>query len=347
MSVGANKSLEFIRTRLEPLLTAHYALAEKVVIRRAAAPEEGSSSETYLLDIAISRNGDTRAEKLVLRIQASDFQVYQDASVDRQYAVLEALSRCSDAPTPNVVLLETNDQTLGAPFFLMECIDGRAPPNAYHSEGVLSEATSADRESMWLSAIEKLARLHKTPATELPFLDRPSLGPTGLDQEIAAWDEYLIWSGIPTHPHIERTRKWLDDHMPEKKPTSLAWGDARLSNVMFRDNRCRAFLDWETVSLGGAETDLGWWLYYDHSVAEGAGIPRLDGLGGRKETIAAWEHFSGRKAEAMEWHEVFATWRFALISERAIMLTEAAGGKLPIGPGDHNPAVCRLGELIA
>ena len=73
----------------------------------------------------------------------------------------------------------------------------------------------------------------------------------------------------------------------------------------------------------------------------------IAGIGGREATIAAWESFAGRKAEAMEWHEAFATWRFAIISERAIALTEAAGQKLPVSSGDGNPAVVRLAQLIA
>ena len=40
--------------------------------------------------------------------------------------------------------------------------------------------------------------------------------------------------------------------MPDERPTGMARGDARLGNMVVHDDACRAVLDWETVSLGGA-----------------------------------------------------------------------------------------------
>jgi len=145
---------------------------------------------------------------------------------------------------------------------------------------------------------------------------------------------------------LTRARAWLDDYLPAERPTGLAWGDSRLGNMIFRDNKCVAVLDWETASLGGAETDLGWWLYFDWWVTEGTGVSRLDGIGDGPATVAAWERFAGRPAQAMEWHEMFGTYRFAIISERAIALTAAAGGTMPVGGGDSNPAIVRLRQLL-
>ena len=250
-------------------------------------------------------------------------------------------------PVPQVHYFEPDPAILGAPFFVMERVEGAVPPEAHHSSGLLAEATPAARETMWLGAIEAMANIHTLDPAPFAFLERPDRGATGLDQELAAWDAYRRWAGIPSHPMIDRGRRWLDDHMPAKRPTGLAWGDARMGNIVFRDDRVAAILDWETVSLGGAETDLGWWLYYEQAITVGAGIPRLDGIGGRDETIAAWEHFAGRKAEAMEWHEVFAAWRFAMIYERAVLLNDAMGVAHDRRGGDANPAIMTLGRLMA
>ena len=72
----------------------------------------------------------------------------------------------------------------------------------------------------------------------------------------------------------------------------------------------------------------------------------LDGIGDHDETIAAWEHFMGRKADSFEWHEVFATFRFAMIYERAVALNAMAGDTTTRQGGDANPAIIRLGRLI-
>jgi aminoglycoside phosphotransferase (APT) family kinase protein len=330
--------LPWLRTRLQP--------AETIALAPLRAATGGSSSETLLMDVSITEHGATRQARWVLRIQPTLHQIYQDADVERQYRVLDVLARASQVPVPRVLWHEPDAAVLGAPFFIMQHVEGTVPDEMYHSQGVLAETSPRAREKMWLSAIETLARIHGVNNALVPFLNRASLGPTGLDQEIAAWDQYAEWARTPAHPTLLRGRRWLADYVPAIRLTSLAWGDARLGNIVFRDDTCVAVLDWETASLGGAETDLGWWIYYDWAITEGAGVPRLAGLGGRAETIAAWESFAGRKADSMEWHEVFATWRFAIISERAVELAEAAGRKLAVTSGDGNPAIRRLAQLI-
>ena len=167
----------------------------------------------------------------------------------------------------------------------------------------VTAAAEAQKKGKTARAPQRQFNLSK--AERAAFLNRPALGVTGLDQEISAWDAYLGWAGVPPHPVLEKARGWISAHLPAHRPTGLAWGDARLGNMVFLEQRCRAVLDWETASLGGAESDLGWWIYYDWWVAEGTGVPRLDGIGGREETIRAWEDAIGRKAEAMPALEAF------------------------------------------
>jgi len=327
-------------------LRARLPDADTVELPALGVAEGGSSSETLFLDPVITRGGAARQEHWVLRIQATGYQVYQDPSVERQYRVMAAVEREARAPVPRMLWMEPDPAVHGAPFFVMERIDGTVPHERYHSHGLFVAATAAEREAMWLSGIAAMAAVHATDPAEVAFLDRPNLGPGGLDREIAVWDEYVRWAKIAEHPVLARARGWLDEHLPTDRPTGLAWGDARLGNMIFRDNRCVAVLDWETASLGGAETDLGWWLYYDWWITEGTGVARLEGIGDGPATLAAWERFAGRPAQAMEWQEMFGTYRFAIISERAIALTAAAGGSMPVGGGDANPAIVRLRQLL-
>jgi aminoglycoside phosphotransferase (APT) family kinase protein len=347
MAIAARRDPAMLHSAVLAWIRARLQAAETIVLAPLTAPDAGSSSETLMMDVSIHAHGATSLMHWVLRIQATTHQVYQDPAVERQYRVLDVLVQASNVPVPHVLWFEPDASILGAPFFVMERVDGIVPCEMYHSRGVLAEASPREREAMWLSAIEALAGIHRVDTSLLPFLDRPELGSSGLDQEISAWDQYVDWAHTPPHPTLLRGRRWLADHAPPLRATGLAWGDARLGNIVFHDNRCVALLDWETVSLGCAETDLGWWIYYDWAITEGAGVPRLAGIGGRAETIAIWEGCSGRRAAAMEWHEAFATWRFAIISERAIELAEAAGTKLPVSSGDGNPAIRRLAQLIS
>jgi aminoglycoside phosphotransferase (APT) family kinase protein len=307
----------------------------------------GASSETLFLNPVVTRGGERRQYEWVLRIEATRHQVYQDPSVERQFRIMEAVARQrADVPVPRTLWVEPDPSLLGAPFFVMERVAGAVPHERYHSQGVLFDASPAQREAMWLSGIRTMAAIHALDPTDFAFLGRPELAATGLEQEIAVWDAYLAWADVPDHPVLLRARRWLADHVPARRPSGLAWGDARLGNMIFRDCACVAVLDWETASLGGAETDLGWWLYYDWWIAEGSGMPRLEGVHGREETIRAWEEFAGRRADAIEWYEMFGTYRFAIISERAIALAAQADTELAVMSGDANPAIVRLRDLL-
>jgi aminoglycoside phosphotransferase (APT) family kinase protein len=334
-------SADDIRYRLAEWANGRLGAVE---IDAVAAATGGASSETWLIDARV----DGRAAAWVLRIEPRDHQVYQDPSVARQYRVIEALGRESGLPIPAAIALEHDEALFGAPFFLMQRAAGAAPPNDYHREGLLRDATPAARAAMWAQGVALLARLHRVDPTAFGFLAPPEIA-TNADadtQELARWDAYRRWSAIPHLPLYDRAQQWLEDHRPAPRPAGFAWGDARPPNMLFAGDCCTALLDWETASLGGAESDLGWWLFYDRMIGEAAGAPRLDGIGDADATLALWEAEAGRKAQAMEWHLRFAGYRFALISERARTLAIAAG-RLPADAwGPANPAVQLLGALV-
>ena len=130
------------------------------------------------------------------------------------------------------------------------------------------------------------------------------------------------------HGVIDTARTWLLDHFPADVPPGVSWGDARVGNMIFRNASCVAVLDWDMVSLAGAEADLAWWCAYDLGYTVSKGISRLPGFGAPRETIALWEELAGRRAENMEWHFVFASYRIAVIVRRLARMLKAAG-RLP------------------
>lgn len=342
----ADRCPDDLRQRLCDWAKRRLAPLGAVEFGAIVAAQGGASSETWLIDALVGP--DRRPAHWVLRIEPRGHQVYQDPSVARQYRVIGALANDPVLPIPTPIAQEGDPDILGAPFFLMVRAPGMAPPNDYHREGVLAVAAPTEREAMWAQGIALMARLHRLDPAPLAFLTPPGIAPEidGVTQELARWDRYRGWAGIAQLPLYDRSRQWLDDHRPAPHPPGFAWGDARPSNMLFADGRCTALLDWETASLGGAETNLGWWLFYDRMICEAAGAPRLDGIGDADQTVALWEAEAGRKAQAMEWHIAFAGYRFALISERARALAIAAGRLPPEARGAANPAVQLLGELI-
>ena len=79
---------------------------------------------------------------------------------------------------PRVLWLEEDPGPLGAPFFVMERVEGRVPPDVmpYTYEGNwLHAASDAEREHLEAATVGLLARLHdQVPVKEAEFLELPA-----------------------------------------------------------------------------------------------------------------------------------------------------------------------------
>lgn len=316
---------EEIRLTLLPWLRARIPDADEIMLSLPAVPASGGSGETFFIEATIHANGMQRRESWVLRIEATTYQVYERPSIARQFLTMQKLGERGSMPVPKTLWHEEDKGILGETFFLMERVAGTVPRDLFHTDGLFADAAPAEREAMWLSGVEAMAAIHGVDAGDFAFLDRPGLGSTALEQEMAVWDSYSRWSSVRPHPAQERARIWLADHMPAVKPHGLSWGDARLGNTIYKDQVCVAILDWETVSLSGAETDLGWWLFYDWFASDGQGVPRLEGIPMAAATLQYWEQLIGRKANDIDWYVVFATWRFSMIRDHAVHMARTLG----------------------
>jgi aminoglycoside phosphotransferase (APT) family kinase protein len=152
----------------------------------------------------------------------------------------------------------------------------------------------------------------------LDFLAKPELGETPLGQELAYYERYLEWIYFGReHPTVGVSLPWLKANMPnEPSPPNLSWGDARIGNMIFRDNRCVAVLDWEMARLGDPMMDLAWGLFLDRYHSEGNGIERLSGFPSREGTIGLYEEMAGEPVHDIEYYELLAGMRFSVILTR-------------------------------
>jgi aminoglycoside phosphotransferase (APT) family kinase protein len=126
-------------------------------------------------------------------------------------------------------------------------------------------------------------------------------------------------------------------------PPVLAWGDARIGNMIFaEDLRVAAAIDWELAWIGPPEADLGHWLMFDRFFTEGAGVTPLAGWPDRSATIACYEQATGRRLGDVGWFELLAEVTVAVTLIRQADLRVAAG-LLPVGTRmGHANAVTRM-----
>ncbi len=274
----------------------------------------------------------TSTEKVVARLAPTGLSHIHEVSIETHYRVLAALEP-TPVPSPRPLWLETDESVLGVPFMVMSFVAGRAPSDfpIYNQAGFLFDATPGYRQRLWEAAIEALAAVHRLDVGRFAFLDRPDRGSDGVTQHLAYLRAALADSPAPgpCEP-IDRALDWLDRTVPDNRPAGVSWGDPRIGNMLFDDDaRVQALLDWDQASLAGPLVDLGWWLLFDRLHGEDYGVPRLAGLGSRDETLTRWQALTGHSAESIDWYEILAGVRLAIVRLRGIQARELRGQWVP------------------
>lgn len=324
------------RKKLESWISSHRG--HEITIPELSIPEAtGMSAVTLLFDITWQENGQPHAESVVARLQPSiERPVFPEYDMTLQYEVMDSIGRNSDIPVPALRGLETDPSVLGVQFYLMKRADGRIPTDMppYNMDGWMVHETSiAQRQALWNSAVDAMARFHQLDYQKLGFARLHEPTKTPLQQQLDYWQQYLEWAMEGAgHAICQQALDWLKANQPTDEPTVLCWGDARLANIIFKSSLdgISAVLDWEMAVLGNPMQDLAWFNYLDATFSEGLGMPRLEGLPTYEETIARWEQASGFSARDYDYYQIFAGMRFGLILSR-IMLATGQDGEVQNG----------------
>jgi aminoglycoside phosphotransferase (APT) family kinase protein len=349
MAIGDRRDLAETRAQLCEWFRARLPVADAIEVSDLQAPGMGFSNETLLFDLSFRADGRRQVEPLVIRFKPEQ-QVFPQYDLGLQYRVMQLLAPAG-IPVPRVRWQEADGAVLGAPFYVMDRIEGIVPPDqpSYHVADVCTALSPESRAAIWWDGLQTMARIHRLDwqAAGFGFLDAPHWGGTPLEQQLGYYAHFLRWATeAQPHPTCDPALQWLVRHQPRSEPVGLCWGDARLGNMLFRDDRCVAVLDWEMVTLGNPEQDLAWWLFLDWHHSAGLELPRLQGFPGREDSIARYEELLGRRVEHFFYYEVFAAFRFAVIMIRIAQLAAAAGMPTPENFATNNICTRRLAELL-
>lgn len=313
-----------IRRRLEAWLAGRTAGPPPTVPQLEGTSATGMSSETLLFDVAWA---DGRTDRLVARVapDPGDVPVFPRYELGHQYAVLRAVGELTAVPVPAVRWNEPDPAHLGAPFFVMERIDGRVPPDVMpynFGDSWLYASPDQDQRRLQDAVVAVLAELHAVDRAEarFPFLQRAHPGATPLRRHVAATRAWYEWAagGDLRSEVIERLFAWLDDHWPaDEGPTVLSWGDARIGNIIFGDDMApAAVLDWEMAGLGPRELDLGW-LVYSHRIFEDFAaaleLPGMPRLLRADDVSATYEQLTGHAVRDLPFYGTYAALQYAIV----------------------------------
>jgi aminoglycoside phosphotransferase (APT) family kinase protein len=235
----------------------------------------------------------------------------------REFRVIAALAS-TDVPVPRVDAMCDDTDVNGAPFYVMERVDGRILRTPDDMAGLTPE----DARRCSHELIDVLARLHSVDYESVGLGDFGR--PDGfLARNVARWGKQ--WQANKTRelPQIDDLAARLERALPASGPPAIVHGDYRLDNTMLAPDdagRIVAVLDWEMSTLGDPLTDLALLLVYwggDNGPAVGssAGIDSVEGFISKDEIVARYAEQSGRSIEHLDFYVVFANYKLAVILE--------------------------------
>lgn len=238
--------------------------------------------------------------------------------VVRESTIVRALA---DGPVPvaRVVLTCTDPAVIGAPFYVMDKLEGRT----FRDGADTAALTPPERGRLARALLDTIVALHEVdPASVgLEGLGRP----VGfLDRQLARWERQ--WQAVATRerPAVTDLFARLRAARPRLLHPGITHGDVKLDNLMVDTVDVGvpvALLDWELATHGDTLADLGMLVsFWDdpgeqpNPVTAGAtaheGFPRSD------EVVGLYAEARGIGIEDLDWYVAWSDLKLAVILEQ-------------------------------
>lgn len=279
----------------------------------AVAPiTTGFSNETYVIE----------GLDLILRLPPSGGAMLEGHNVTTQARIYEELeARPGAPPVPHIIMNCADSAVLGVPYFIMERIEGESIDDLKMTQWFIDGADGLRNEVCrnWVLAFAALSKLAP--------LD--TLGPVVTPEDDARmWREFA--RAADCSALVGMFDRLLAFPAPRSGPPAIIHGDTKLSNLMWKDGRVTAVLDWELALNGEPLANLGYMLYaFESDYHAATRAPKLPGMLSRDEVIALWSEISGRSAEGLFWHEIAQIGKLAAIIAEATNMYETGRSKDP------------------
>ena len=320
---------EQVRTRLTSWFQEKVSDAGATISDFGRPSGSGMSSETLLFSASWATEQGQQEQELVARLAptSQDIPVFPAYDLKLQVATMRLVENKTQVPVPKTLWVEDSAEVLGAPFFIMERINGRVPADIppYVFGGWLLDATDEEQHDLERSAVNIIAELSQIDLSLLDtsFLEFQTPGETHLKRHFSNQLDYYSWvvGDQRRHPVIESASEWLQSNWPTESETVLSWGDARIGNIMFGLDNFQpvAVLDWEMAGLAPVEVDLGWMSFLHNffqniaEVLEFKGMPKFMNS---EKVSKIYEELTGEKPQDLRWFEIYAGMRHAIIMSR-------------------------------
>ncbi len=236
----------------------------------------------------------------------------------REHRVITAL-RDTPVPVPETYAVCPGDEVIGAPFYVMERVEGTPYRLARELEPLGPSRTRAIADRM----VDTLVALHGVDPAEVGLGDFGR--PEGfLERQVRRWKQQLDASRSREIEGVDELHARLAGSVPEQGPPAVVHGDFRLDNLLVRERGGRdevtAVLDWEMATIGDPLTDVALLAAYQslpHMMQTNAvsDVALAPGFPTAAELLERYGAASGRDLSSLSFHLGLAYFKLAVILE--------------------------------
>jgi aminoglycoside phosphotransferase (APT) family kinase protein len=285
----------------------------------------GSSNEIFEI-----RRGEHR---LALRRPPRVVPEGRNETMLREYRVLEALNG-TDVPHPEAYAACDDTSVIGAAFYLMGFVDGWSPMSYGRTWPAPFDADLAARAGLGIQLVDGIARLARVDwrAKGLEGFGKPD---GFLERQVDRWLAHLQRNECRDLPGTDVTAAWLRDNIPSTYEPGIIHGDYQFANVMYRHGspaRLAAIVDWEMTTIGDPLLDLGWvtngWPREGEDASQ-TGYVDMVGMPPKAELLAHYSEVSGRSTADIDYYEILARFKLAVVLEAQYARFQRGGADNP------------------
>ena len=306
------KGEELDEAKLRSFLHTHELLPDvkqELTIRQFSG---GHSNLTYLIN--------TRDKEYVLR-RPPFGAIKRGHDMGREYKVLSRLYKVFQK-SPQALTFTEDKDILGAPFYIMEKVDGII---LTMKEAKTRNISPSDFKKIVNSWLDTFVELHEVDfeAAGLADLGKPK---GYVERQINNWGKQYLQAATDDIPTAQKVMNWMEKHQPTKYSFSLIHNDYKYDNIVFKNEQwdeITAVLDWEMCTLGNPLMDLGtslsyWVIDTDPDIMQ-QGLPSptmLPGNPKRSEIIELYAQRSGREVNHQVFYYVYGLFKLAVIVQQ-------------------------------
>ena len=272
----------------------------------------GYSNLTYLLEI--------EGREFVLRRPPFNAPK-RGHDMGREFKVLKQLNPVFKE-APKVFVYTDEEQIIGAPFYLMEKVEGIIlSAKAAHERQVPPEAFNTISDT-WLDTFVAFHQIDYK-AAGLGDLGKPE---GYVERQVMNWGKQYLAAATDDVPEAGKVMSWMETHQPKNYNYSLIHNDFKYDNVVFSDDGWKtisAILDWEMCTLGDPlmdlGTSLGYWTTFEDADFMKQGLPSptiMKGNPSRSGIVHQYALKSGRAIDNLVFYYVYGLFKIAVIAQQ-------------------------------